>query len=118
MIRYSEICEAPCAGVLERKGGEFFVSGRGYGPSKRFRLEGTSPTYTLRVTPRPKALVWLGYLTRFGFISGGTVGGRGLGHSDFAQRKPVAKVVELTGGRALRIEARNEKPEPLTTHEP
>jgi hypothetical protein len=72
-IAYSEICRVPCSGVLEHPGGELFVAGQGYGPSKRFRLDGASSGYTLRVTPRPKALTWLGYVVMLGFISGGVV---------------------------------------------
>lgn len=72
-IAYSAVCDAPCVGTLTRKRGEYFVGGQGYGFSKRFTLPGARSQYTLRVTPRPKALSWTGWLTVALFASGGVL---------------------------------------------
>ena len=96
-IAYSEICTAPCEGVIVNPGGEYFVGGKPYMASRRFKLPRTPAGHDVLIKPRHRALSYLGWTLLVAGVSGATV----MLTTSFVSDMPISTARGLRAGGAV-----------------
>ena len=96
-IAYSEVCTAPCEGVIVNPGGEYFVGGKPYMASRRFKLPRTPAGHDVLIKPRHRALSYLGWTLLVAGVSGATV----MLTTSFVSDMPISTARGLRAGGAV-----------------